>query len=111
MKISRLEDNSLVVTFTLALRFHAILAYGFPFVALDSAFSARKTTRLCPLSSRPRRIRARLRAAHIAVPRRAAILVVESTHPVAVLVEWPGLSGIPDGKRRIIELCKDVRCK
>lgn len=49
LKISGLEDNSLVVTFTLPLGFHAVFAYRLALIALDPAFSTRETSGFGPL--------------------------------------------------------------
>lgn len=49
LEISGLEDNSLVVTFTLPLRLHAIFAHRLTLIALDPAFSTRETSGFGPL--------------------------------------------------------------
>lgn len=49
LEISGLEDDSLIVTFTLPLRFHAVFAYRLTLIALDPAFSTRETSSFGPL--------------------------------------------------------------
>jgi hypothetical protein len=88
LKIGRLKDNSLIITFTLPLGLLTVLADRLAFVALDSALPTGQTTSLGPLPRRARGLRVVLsRAVCVARLGRGAILELEVTHAVKSIAQ------------------------